>query len=76
MKASLIYYKKFRKSLEYEGYDFNPYDPCVANKIIKGSQMTVCVHVDNFKLIQNIPKVLCKTTKWINQEYESIFEGG
>ena len=46
MTAIMIYYKKFRRSIEDEGYEFNPYDPCVTNKIIKLSQKTVCFHVD------------------------------
>ena len=41
MTASLLYYKKFRNSIEDEGYEFNPYDPCVANKISKGIYITV-----------------------------------
>ena len=45
MTASLLYYKKFRKSLEYDGYEFNHYDPCVVNNIIKGSHMTVFFHL-------------------------------
>jgi hypothetical protein len=28
----------------------NPYDPCVANKIVNGAQCTVCWHVDNLKV--------------------------
>ena len=28
----------------------NPYDPCVANMMVNGSQMTVCWHVDNLKI--------------------------
>jgi hypothetical protein len=28
----------------------NPYDPCVANKMIEGEQMTICFHVDDCKL--------------------------
>ena len=32
MVASLLYYRKFCKSLTSIGFVFNPYDPCVANK--------------------------------------------
>jgi hypothetical protein len=32
MVASLLYYKKFIKSLMSKGFKLNPYDPCVANK--------------------------------------------
>ena len=37
MTESLLYYKKFRKSIEDEGYKFNPYEPYVSRNIIKGS---------------------------------------
>jgi hypothetical protein len=50
MVARLLYYIKFVKSLMDIGFIINPYDPCVANKIIKGKQMTICFHVDDCKL--------------------------
>jgi hypothetical protein len=50
MVASLLYYRKFTKSLTSVGFEINPYDPCVANKIVNGMQMTICFHVDDCKL--------------------------
>ena len=76
MVASLLYYRKFSKSLTDEGFEFNPYDPCVANKMIKGKQMTICFHVDDCKLSHVSTKVMDKTIKWLKREYESIFEDG
>ena len=32
MVASLLFYKKFVTSLKKQGFELNPYDPCVANK--------------------------------------------
>ena len=32
MVASLLYYRKFTKSLNEKGFVMNPYDPCVWNK--------------------------------------------
>ena len=32
------------------GYEINPYDPCVANKIVNGKQLTVSWHVDDLTL--------------------------
>ncbi len=34
MVAALLYYKKFVKSLTKQGFKLNPYDGCVANKIV------------------------------------------
>jgi hypothetical protein len=42
----LLYYKKFVKSLKSKGFKLNPYDPCMANKQVKGEQLTVCFHMD------------------------------
>ena len=76
MVASLLYYRKFSKSLIDYGFEFNPYDPCVANKMIDGSQMTICFHVDDCKISHSSSKVVDDFIAWLKQEYESIFEDG
>jgi hypothetical protein len=76
MVAALFYYKKFVKSLLNHGFMLNPYDGCVANKIVKGKQITVCFHVDDCKISHEHPKVVDETIDWLRAEYESIFEDG
>jgi hypothetical protein len=76
MVASLLYYKKFVKSLKLKGFKLNPYDPCVANKQVKGEQLTVCFHVDDCKISHLSPKVVDKTIEWLRLEYEHVFEDG
>jgi hypothetical protein len=66
MVASLLYYKKLIKSL----------NQCVANKMTKGSQMTIYVHVDDCKLSHANPKVMNGMIACLKQDYESIFEDG
>ena len=41
MKAALLFYIKFVENLKSVGFQLNPYDPCVANKIMDGAQLTV-----------------------------------
>jgi hypothetical protein len=76
MVASLLYYRKFAKSLTQVGFVINPYDPCVANKMMEGKQMTICWHVDDLKASHVKPRVMNKMIKYLRQEYESIFEDG
>ena len=76
MVASLLYYKKFVKSLKRNGFKMNPYDPCVANKIVDGKVLTVCFHVDDVKLSHVSSKVVDDTIDWLRTEYEVIFEDG
>jgi hypothetical protein len=46
----LHFYKKLVDDLESDGFMLNPYDPCVANKVVDRKQMTVCWHVDDLKV--------------------------
>jgi hypothetical protein len=32
------------------GFEINPYDPCVANKMVNGTQMTIRWHVDDLMI--------------------------
>jgi len=65
MVALLLYYKKFVKSLKSKGFKLNPYDSCMANKQVKGEQLTVCFHVDDCKISHLIPKVVDETIEWL-----------
>ena len=50
LRAALLFYKRLRSDLENMGFEVNPYDPCVANKMVNGSQITICWHVDDVKV--------------------------
>jgi hypothetical protein len=43
-------WEKLSKQLKEWGFDANPYDPCVMNKMICGKQITVAWHVDDLKI--------------------------
>jgi hypothetical protein len=76
MVVSLLYYRKFVKSLTDIDFVINPYDLCVANKMIEGEHMSVCFHVYDCKLIHRKTKVMYSMIEFLRQVYESIFEGG
>ena len=73
MVDSLIYYLKFTKILTNIGFEINPYDLCVANKVIDGSHITI-FRVDDCKLSHRERKSDDCMIKWLWQEYEIIFE--
>ena len=50
LKAALMFCKRLIFDLEDMGFVVNPYDPCVANMMVNGAQITVCWHVDNLKI--------------------------
>ena len=71
LQSSLLYYKKFRKDLEEIGFIINPYDPCVANRMIQGKQHTVTWHVDDLKSSHIDPKINDQFLAWLKKKYAS-----
>jgi len=55
--------------LEGQGFKFNPYDPCVANWVVKSAQHIVVFHVDDLKFSHKDPKVNDDFAKWLEQTY-------
>ena len=50
LRATLLFCRKLRADPEDMGFEVNLYDPCVANKIVNGSQCTAVWHVDDLKV--------------------------
>jgi hypothetical protein len=71
LQSSLLYYKKFRKDIESIGFKVNPYDPCVANRIVNGKQHTVTWHVDDLKSSHVDPNVNDEFLEWLKWKYAS-----
>ena len=74
MVSAMLFYNKLKADLLEYGFILNPYDPCVANKIVHGKQMTVSWHVDDLKVSHEDPKVVTQFLTWVQQTYGSIAE--
>ena len=46
----LLFYNKLVADLEAYGFTIKLYDPCVANKMANGKQLTVMWHMDDLKI--------------------------
>ena len=55
--AALLFYSKFCGYLENFGFEFNPYDTCVANRIKFVKKHTVILYVYNVMSSHVNPKV-------------------
>ena len=47
IKLALLWYNLFTDTLKEMGFELNPYDNCVANKMIDGKQCTIIWWVDD-----------------------------
>ena len=55
--------------MEGLGFKINPYDQCVANKVINGSQCTVCWYVDDNKVSHVDKKVVSEVMEKIEEHF-------
>jgi hypothetical protein len=69
MRAALLFYLKLRADLEEYGFAMNEYDPCVANKMINGKQLTVTWHVDDLKASHEDEFELTKLVMFLAKKY-------
>jgi hypothetical protein len=69
LRAALLFYLKLRGDLEEFGFTMNEYDPCVANKMINGKQMTVTWHVDDLKASHEEEIELTKLVMFLGKKY-------
>ena len=76
MKAALLFYIKFVENLKIIGFQLNPYDPCVANKIGDGAQLTVVWQVDDLKVSHIDGGVVTRMAAWLKKTYERLFKYG
>jgi hypothetical protein len=69
LKAALLFWKKLTSKLKEWGFTINPYDSCVANKEINGSQCTILWHVDDLKISHVDADVVTSIIKLVSQEF-------
>jgi hypothetical protein len=71
LRASLLFWRDLSGFLTgpEAGFTLNPYDSCVANKTIRGSQCTVLWHVDDLKISHKDPNVVETLVGMLNMKY-------
>ena len=69
IKISLLFYEKLVGDLEAYGFSINPYDPCVAKKMIGRKHLTVCSHVEDLKISCVDANEVTKMIQWLESEY-------
>ncbi|KAG7364548.1 reverse transcriptase RNA-dependent DNA polymerase [Nitzschia inconspicua] len=72
--SAMLFCKKLKQDLIEYGFEINPYDPCVANKMVNGKQLTVTWHVDDLKVSHIQPSVVTEFMQWVKTMYGKIGE--
>jgi Reverse transcriptase (RNA-dependent DNA polymerase) len=74
LESAMLFYRRLTKDLIEFGFKINPYDPCVENKQVDGTQMTVSWHVDALKVSHANSKHIDDFITWVKQTYGTIGE--
>jgi hypothetical protein len=69
MKSALLFYRKIVSEPREMGFEINPYNPCVANKMINGTQMTIRWHVDDLMMSHLSQDKIMKIVQGIKDNY-------
>jgi hypothetical protein len=69
LKAALLFWRRLSNQLAEWGFKVNPYDWCVANKEINGSQCTIVWHVDDLKISHVDPAVVSQIIDLLSAQF-------
>jgi hypothetical protein len=69
LRAALLFWKKLSAKLQEWGFVINPYDWCVANKMINGKQCTILWHVDDLKISHVDHNVVSHVIDQLDEEF-------
>jgi hypothetical protein len=72
LQATMLFWKDLTRYLMEQGFVLNPYDSCVANKMIDGTECTVLWHVDDLKILHVKQEVLEDLITVLNERYGKL----
>ena len=72
LESALLWYNLYSSTLQKVGFELNPYDLCVANKMINGSQCTVVFYVDDNKISHTDPEVVHDVIKELKKYFGEL----
>jgi Reverse transcriptase (RNA-dependent DNA polymerase) len=67
--SGMLWYELFSTTLEQNGFTINPYDFCVANATIEGSQCTIVWYVDDTKISHAQPSVVTRIIEMLEGHF-------
>ena len=69
VQSALLWYEMYSTTLQDMGFKINPYDQCVANTNIDGSQCTIVWYVDDNKISHKNRKVVDDVIKRLESKF-------
>ena len=70
--SALLWYNLFSSTLQEMGFELNPYDRCVANKVINGHQCTIIWYIDDLKISHKNQSVVMDIVKQLESKFGDL----
>ena len=72
LESALLWYDLYSETLCKHGFKLNPYDKCVANKMINGKQCTIIFYVDDNKISHVDPEVVSDVIELLKEHFGDL----
>lgn len=72
VESALLWYDLYSKTLRKLGFCINPYNKCIANKVINGKQCTIAWYVDDNKVSHEDPAVVEEVIQAIEKHFGDL----
>ena len=72
IQPALLWYNLYSSTLVEEGFKINPYDKCVANRMINSKQCTIAFYVDDNKVSHEDPKVVSRVIQTMKEHFGDL----
>jgi len=72
LTATISWYTLFAETLMQMDFTLNPYDLCVANKVVNGTQFTICWYVDDVELSHRDHREVTKMLKVLEGKFGAM----
>ena len=69
LNAAILAFRKLTGHLADRGFEMNPYDPCMWNSVMNGTQLSVVFHVYNGLISHIDPTVVTDTLRRLSDVY-------
>jgi hypothetical protein len=72
VESALLWYQLYWQTLKNMGFELNPHDRCIANRMVNGKQQTVCWYVDDNKISHDEYNVNTEVLKAIEKHFGKL----
>ena len=72
VRSALLWYEMLLGALKEMGFEVNPYEQCVANAMINGTQATIAWYVDDLKISHVQSEVVTDIIKELERRFEKM----